>query len=75
VASPNNPDLMKTKYLVYSVGILIGAVAGWVYWYAYGCDYGCTITGYWHNSAGYGGLMGGLLVSMFYDKKNKKQKE
>lgn len=52
-------------------GIVVGAVAGYLYWQQIGCNSGtCRITSKWHNSTAYGALMGGLLFSMF--KKEKK---
>lgn len=53
------------------IGVVIGAVAGFLYWQQIGCSSGtCMITSKWPNSTAYGGLMGGLLFSMF--KKEKK---
>jgi uncharacterized protein YcfJ len=47
-------------------GILIGALAGFLYWKQIGCASGkCLITSKWHNSTAYGALMGGLLFSIF----------
>lgn len=52
-------------------GIILGAVAGYLYWLKVGCSSGtCAITSKWHNSTAYGALMGGLLFSMFKSKKN-----
>jgi hypothetical protein len=60
------------KYKLELVGVVIGAVAGWCYWYYVGCASGtCPITSKPLNSSLYGALMGGLLLSMF--KKDKKQ--
>jgi hypothetical protein len=48
------------------IGIIIGAIAGYIYWQQIGCESGtCKITSKWHNSTAYGALMGGLLFSMF----------
>lgn len=53
-------------------GILIGAVAGFLYWQQIGCTDGtCMITSKWHNSTAYGAMMGGLLFSMFKKDKRK----
>ena len=47
-------------------GIILGTVAGFLYWKLVGCNSGtCLITSKWQNSSAYGGLMGGLLFSMF----------
>ena len=52
-------------------GIILGTIAGFMYWKLVGCNSGtCLITSKWHNSSAYGGLMGGLLFSIF--KKEKK---
>lgn len=54
-------------------GIVFGTIAGFIYWKLVGCKTGtCLITSTWHNSSAYGGLMGGLLFSIF--KKEKKGK-
>ena len=53
------------------IGIIIGAIGGYLYWYNIGCDSGtCAITSKPINSTAYGALMGGLLLSIF--KKDKK---
>jgi hypothetical protein len=58
------------KWLISNIwviaGVLLGAVAGFFYWQQIGCTSGtCMITSKWHNSVAYGGLMGGLLLSIF----------
>ena len=51
------------------LGISVGAVAGYAYWYYVGCNSGsCAITSRPLNSTLYGSLMGGLLFSMFQPK-------
>lgn len=56
------------------LGVLLGLGSGYLYYLEIGCDEGCTITGSPVNSTLYGGLMGGLLLSMLDDylKKTKK---
>jgi hypothetical protein len=50
-------------------GAILGAIGGYFYWQQIGCSSGtCMITSKWPNSTAYGGLMGGLLFSIF--KKN-----
>ena len=61
---------MKRIWLLTTVGVLLGAIAGWFYWSQWGCTAGCAITGSPINSTLYGGLMGGLLLHSF--KKEKK---
>ena len=54
------------------VGVIIGLGAGYLYWQQIGCLTGsCPITSRPLNSSLYGGLMGGLLFSMFQKEKNK----
>lgn len=58
------------KYILALVGILIGAVAGFLYWKFVGCNSGtCAITSKPLNSTLYGALMGGLLLSIFQNTK------
>lgn len=47
-------------------GVVIGAVAGFIYYRLVGCESGsCMITAHPVNSTLYGAMMGGLLVSSF----------
>jgi hypothetical protein len=56
--------LLNNKLVI--AGIIIGAIGGFIYWQQIGCNSGtCMITSKWHNSTGYGALMGGLLFSLF----------
>ena len=65
--------LLNNKLVL--AGIIVGAIAGFIYWKQVGCTTGtCMITSKWHNSTGYGALMGGLLFSMF-QKPVRKDKE
>jgi len=65
--------LLNNKLMI--GGIIVGAVAGFIYWKQVGCTSGtCMITSKWHNSTSYGALMGGLLFSMF-QKPVRKDKE
>lgn len=53
------------------LGMVIGAVSGYLYWKFTGCNTGnCAITSNPRNSTLYGTVMGGLLFSVF--KKDKK---
>ena len=48
------------------IGVIVGAIAGYLYWLNIGCDSGtCAITSKPVNSTLYGALMGGLLFSIF----------
>lgn len=52
-------------------GLLLGALAGYIYWQQVGCSSGtCRITSRWQNSTAYGALMGGLVFSFFKKEKN-----
>jgi hypothetical protein len=52
-------------------GIVIGAIAGFAYYYFVGCSSGtCAITSSPINATVYGSIMGGLLFSMFKKEKN-----
>ena len=56
--------LFNNKLII--AGVLIGAIAGFLYWNEIGCSSGiCMITSKWHNSTAYGALMGGLVLNMF----------
>lgn len=56
------------KYKKSIAGILLGAAAGYAYWYFYGCVNGCTITGSALNSSLYFGFMGYLLSGILKPK-------
>lgn len=62
------------KYRLEIIGILVGAVTGWGYWFFIGCSSGtCAITSKPLNSILYFAVLGGLISGMF-KKENKKQK-
>ena len=55
---------LSRKYLFTIVGVIIGAIAGYLYWKFVGCSSGsCAITSKPLNSTLYGAVMGGLLLS------------
>jgi len=57
---------MLKNYLFTTLGIGIGALAGYLYYKFVGCASGiCPITSKPINSTLYGALMGGLLVNIF----------
>lgn len=61
--------LINNKLVI--AGVLLGAIAGYIYWQQVGCSSGtCKITSRWHNSTAYGALMGGLVFSIFKKEKN-----
>jgi len=64
------------KWILWSIGIAGGAVAGFVYWSQVGCVTGtCPITASPVNSSLYGGVMGFLLAGMFVKEKTESPKD
>jgi uncharacterized protein YcfJ len=58
------------KHKLTIIGILLGSIAGYIYWQQIGCLSGtCAITSSPVNSTLYGALMGGLIGSMFKKEK------
>ena len=61
------------KYLFTLIGLIAGAIGGYLYYHYVGCRSGtCAITSKPLNSAIYGAMMGGLFLNIF--QKNKKAK-
>ena len=57
--------------LLYIIGAVVGAVAGYLYWQQIGCVSGtCAITSKPVNSTLYGAVMGALLLGLFTKNKN-----
>ncbi|WP_367754048.1 DUF6132 family protein [Flavobacterium sp. WC2430] len=64
--------MTKKAIILTVIGIGIGAIAGYLYYYFIGCASGtCAITSKPLNSTLYGSLMGGLIFNMFI--KNEKK--
>ena len=65
------------KYKFEIIGVALGTIAGWCYWYFVGCASGtCAITSSPVNSSLYGAMMGGILGSTFKkEKKAEKSKQ
>jgi hypothetical protein len=58
--------MTKKALLITGIGIAIGAIAGYAYYFYVGCASGtCAITSKPINSTLYGALMGGLVFNMF----------
>lgn len=64
--------IRKHKWTLLSV--ILGAVAGYLYWYYIGCNSGtCPIQSHWESSTLYGALLGYLLGSSFKKKESGKE--
>jgi LytS/YehU family sensor histidine kinase len=64
--------MTRKATLITSIGIIIGAISGYLYYHFVGCASGsCAITSKPLNSTLYGGLMGGLLFNMFVKEEKK----
>lgn len=58
--------MTKKAIIITGIGIAVGAIAGYLYYYFVGCASGtCAITSKPFNSTLYGAVMGGLLFNMF----------
>ena len=58
--------MTKKALLITGIGIVIGALAGYTYYFYVGCASGtCSITSKPLNSTLYGALMGGLVFNIF----------
>ena len=58
---------LKTKWMI-ALGVLVGAIAGYLYWRLVGCASGtCAITSVWWRSALYGALMDGFAFDIIKD--------
>lgn len=64
-------NFIKTNLLTI-LGVIFGAIAGYLYWQLIGCTTGtCAITSKPINSTVYGALMGGLMFNIFQKNKIK----
>ena len=65
--------MTKKGYIITGIGIVVGLLAGYLYYLQIGCASGtCAITSKPLNSTLYGGLMGGLLFNLFVTNTKKK---
>lgn len=63
------------RFVILGLGLAIGALGGYLYWYYVGCYSGtCPITSKASISSIYGLVMGGLLASSVWDSVKKDQK-
>lgn len=63
---------MKThKWAIWGVGLVMGSLLGYGYWYYIGCASGsCPITSSPVNSTAYGAVLGFLTVNLFMPTKH-----
>ena len=62
--------IIKHKFTI--IGIIAGAIGGYLYYHFVGCTSGtCSITSKPLNSTLYGAMMGGLLLNIFQKEKTK----
>ncbi len=59
--------LKRNKYLLIIVGVVLGAIAGFIYWEFWGCTNGCPIRSIWWRMTLWGAVMGGLIMSIVSD--------
>lgn len=58
--------LFLNKYRISIIGVIAGAIAGYLYYHFVGCNSGtCAITSKPLKSTLYGALVGGLFVNIF----------
>ena len=58
--------MTKKAIIITGIGIILGAIAGYLYYFYIGCASGtCAITSKPLNSTLYGALMGGLVFNIF----------
>lgn len=66
--------LQKYKFVL--LGLALGAIAGYAYYYFVGCNSGgCAISSKPLNSTVYGAVMGGLLANINKEKQTQKENE
>lgn len=67
--------MSKKAIYITSIGIIFGAISGYLYYHFIGCASGtCMITSKPLNATLYGSLFGGLLFNMFVIEKEKLKK-
>lgn len=64
----------KTKRIL--AGIILGMIAGFLYWKFIGCTSGtCPLTSKWHMSTLFGGIFGYLIADSVKIKENKQEEK
>ncbi len=65
--------ISKQRIIFIGIGLVLGAIAGYLYYYYIGCASGsCAITSKPLNSTIYGSVMGALALDMVSDLNKKK---
>ena len=65
--------ISKQRIIFIGIGLVLGAIAGYLYYYYLGCASGsCAITSKPLNSTIYGSVMGALALDMVSDLNKKK---
>lgn len=60
---------MLKKSIIPALGVVVGAIGGYLYWHYIGCESGaCPITGNPYISTAYGAVLGVLLFTSFSKK-------
>jgi hypothetical protein len=59
----------RKDILMLAAGAVAGGITGYAWYFFYGCENGCTITGSPVNSTLYFAFMGALVPGMFRKKK------
>lgn len=60
---------LSNKYLKFTLYGIIGALAGYSYYYFIGCTNGCPLSSTWYITTGYG-LVAGIILAMPSKKSN-----
>jgi hypothetical protein len=64
--------MTRKAIIITSIGIVVGGIAGYLYYHFVGCASGsCDITSKPINATLYGSLLGGLLFNMFVKEERK----
>ena len=67
----NRLKIRSKNFVKSGLGILLGGMAGYLYFHFYGCEGSCAITSSPVNSSLYGSMMGAFLLNSFSKEKSK----
>ena len=66
---------IKNKQIyIYIIGIILGGIAGYLYYINFACNSGCPLNSTPYMSILWGGILGYLVADMFRSKKVKPEK-